>query len=29
MGCIGHPNAKGQQKIAEAIYKDVKKIIDY
>lgn len=24
MGCINHPNAKGQTKIAEAIYEQVK-----
>ena len=27
MGCIGHPNAKGQRAIAEALYPKVKDII--
>jgi hypothetical protein len=26
-GCIGHPNAKGQAKMAEIIYEKVKKIL--
>jgi hypothetical protein len=27
MGCIGHPNAKGQALIAESIYETVNKIL--
>jgi hypothetical protein len=27
MGCIGHPNATGQKRMAEAIYKEVIKLI--
>lgn len=27
MGCIGHPNAKGQRKIAEAVYQGVRQIL--
>jgi len=28
MGCIGHPNVKGQKAIAEAIYPMVKDILE-
>lgn len=28
MGCINHPNAKGQQKIADALYDKVKAILE-
>lgn len=28
MGCINHPNAKGQQKVADALYERVKAILE-
>jgi hypothetical protein len=28
LGCIGHPNVKGQRLIAETLYPQVKKIMD-
>jgi len=28
MGCINHPNAAGQRKVAESIYGQIKEIIE-
>jgi lysophospholipase L1-like esterase len=27
MGCIGHPNSKGQQALADVIYPEVKQML--